>query len=95
MRPLLIGLLLLSAAGCRNREDERFIAQFRADGMRACMKGEGLMRAHWAVGRRAGRGGSDGRCHQRHLERRDGAAGRGRCERGQEVTEFQDRDWRC
>ena len=49
MRLLLIGLLLLAAAGCRNREDERFIAQFHDDGMRACMKGEGLMRPHWAV----------------------------------------------
>lgn len=49
MRLILIGLLLLVAAGCRNREDERFIEQFRADGMRACMKGQGLMRPHWAV----------------------------------------------
>src|SRR5262249_50863856 len=49
MRLLLVGLLLVLAAGCRNREDERFIRQFRADGIGTCMKGEGLMRPHWAV----------------------------------------------
>lgn len=49
MRLFLVGLLLVLAAGCRNPDDERFIEQFRAGGMRACMKGEGLMRPHWAV----------------------------------------------
>ena len=48
MRLILVGLLLV-LIGCSNAADARYIAQFREDGIRACMRGEGLMRPHWAV----------------------------------------------
>ena len=49
MRLILAASLLLLPIGCRNAADARFIAKFREDGIRACMRGEGLMRPHWAV----------------------------------------------
>jgi hypothetical protein len=49
MRSILASLLLLLPIGCRNAADERYFAQFREDGIAACMRGEGLMRPHWAV----------------------------------------------
>ena len=49
MRAILVALLLLLPTGCSNAADGRFIAKFREDGIRACMRGEGLMRPHWAV----------------------------------------------
>jgi hypothetical protein len=51
MRFILMALPIL-LAGCgqgRNEEEARYIAQFRAEGVRSCMRGEGLMQPHWAV----------------------------------------------
>jgi hypothetical protein len=50
MRFMLMAAPML-LVGCTSRSDEeaRFIAQFRADGVRACMRGEGLMQPHWSV----------------------------------------------
>jgi hypothetical protein len=49
MRLILMGLILLLPIGCSNAADARYIAQFRENGIRTCMRGEGLMRPHWAV----------------------------------------------
>ena len=49
MRLILVSLILLLPIGCNNPADARYIAQYREDGIRACMRGEGLMRPHWAV----------------------------------------------
>ena len=48
MRFILMALPLL-LAGCNRQEEDRYIAQFRADGVRSCMRGEGLMQPRWAV----------------------------------------------
>ena len=48
MRVIFIGLLLMPI-GCSNAADARYIQQYREDGIRNCMRGEGLMRPHWAV----------------------------------------------
>jgi len=47
MRLFLIGLLL--PIGCNNAADARYIAQFRENGIRACISGESVMRPHWGV----------------------------------------------
>jgi hypothetical protein len=40
MRLILVGILLLPI-GCSNAADARYIAQFRKDGIRACMRATG------------------------------------------------------
>jgi hypothetical protein len=52
MRCILPGIILL-LGGCDGSPgggaDARYIAHFRAEGVQACMQGEGLMQPHWAV----------------------------------------------
>jgi hypothetical protein len=48
MRLILVTVLLLPM-GCDHAADARYIAQFREDGIRACIRGESVMRPHWGV----------------------------------------------
>ena len=53
MRSILVTFALL-LAGCNRAADTRaaearYIAQFRADGIQSCLRGEGLMQPRWAV----------------------------------------------
>lgn len=51
MRFILMALSFV-LAGCNQadrQEEARYLARFRADGVRSCMQGEGLMQPRWAV----------------------------------------------
>jgi hypothetical protein len=47
---LMVSPILLVSCNQADRQDEaRYLAQFRADGVRSCMRGEGLMQPQWSV----------------------------------------------